>query len=394
MFSLFLFAQDLSAGWKISRVERTDTPYIHFDGDLAAYRMDDDLIVYMMSSGQKVSVTDDQDASMDTPLEVKDGVVWFCSSIPGPPDVVQLRQYLVEPSQTNLLYTTESGISLSKACADAGRLVVEVGHDWWIWHHGQMEQITFTGGGSGKQNPCLSGDHLLWREGQNRVFLTHIPSGESTLLFDEGMENSSLQLVDEHAAWVSQESSDRYRIIYHQLGSEEFVSVGMSDQGTAIQVHMDSEGLVYLMRWGGTWFIMRFRFEGPALDVLLQTGLALENLFQVEDQVFFLAQSCSTGMCLELFSLDVTTGALSQITTYGILSYVCTYGVGPQGVLFSRFIAALPEDFDIFKAKEVPGLACGTLPEPAGKGGPMNLCFLFFPALFAFAWLFRIKRLS
>ena len=382
MVLFLLTAPDLHAGWKISGIDRTDSPYIRFHGDKAAYAKDDDLYFYEMSANDPTAVTQDGNNRVDIPLAFEEGVVWFCSYTRETPPDYQLLRHTVESGRTDLLYTTEFPISLTSASVDAGRIAVKIGNEWWIWNQGQMGQVTFTGGVPAKQYPSLSNDFLLWREGLEEIFLTSALTLESILLTQEGVQNGSPALHGQHAAWVKQ-TGDRYEIILYRIHSGEFETIDESGEETQIQLHLDAGQLLFLKKSEDSWFVMRYHLSTRTLQTLYETSLPLEAPSLHGDDLFLIVRNCITGMCLELNTVNLASGTLTPITRYGSASYVCTYDVGPVGVVFSRFLATDPYNMDILEARESPGLTCETPPRTQGKSAIVEFALLLASVLLA-----------
>jgi hypothetical protein len=376
-------AARLQADWKVARVDSVDAEYLRwvFGETISAYTRDADLFCLDMATGARTRVTNNLSVLADIPLAVEGTVVWYRSYAPQNPIGYHLSSYDAGTGQVRLLYSTPSESEPVRATAEGGRLALEMGNDIWIWSETGMEQITSTPE-EDDQEPFLSGDYLVWMKGAD-VAVLHLPTRQTRLLSEAGVDNDFLNAADGHVVWLRNPPTGEryYKIMHHRLGSESVGTLETLDVPTLAPLCLDGGRLLYIVKCDPGWCLVQQDLASHQALLLHKSTLRLETPCLHGDDAFFIAWNCPPMLCRELYRYQVSTGALTPVTTFGEGSYTLHYGAASSSLALVRMLAVAPYDLGLYRAVETPGVTCAAGSPPPGSRVSLNLVLLALPAL-------------
>ena len=376
----------LKADWRITLVDQLSivAPHWRFEGDLMAYLKDGDIHSLRLSTGQNVRVTNDLDTLVDIPVAIEGNRVWFCSYSPEGLTPNFLSYFDSASGEILTLYQTPLWIDTGPASAEGGRLAIEIGHDIWTWSAGQMEQVTFTDEEL-DHDPQLSGDYLTWLRGMQAASM-HLGTGQTRDLSQAGSRDTQLEVSGAHAVWGRIDAQGRRKIMHHPLGTGTVEVVGVVNEETGFSLDLDEERLLYVTGAQSNYILCLLNLETRQGRTIYESFLVPTTPRLHGDEAFFLSLNCPPGACSELNRVNMETGVLSRVTSYGDPSYVVGYGLGPSALAFVQLVSSAPVRLKIFRAVEIPGLACGATADPAGSGTSIDLVLPIFAVMVMLFW--------
>ncbi len=374
--------QPAEAVWRFNRVDHSLDACFRFEGGEFVYRKKDDVFHYRISTNKKTAVTANGSLTVESPLMVQEGRVWYVSHLPGPSPQYRLMMFQVETGHRELLYTSSQEISPHEASWCTDRLVLLMGGDWWVWDGTDMQRITFCGASVRKEAPVLRGHHLVWL-GDGKVFHTYLPTLETRSVNSASVENLSLRASDTHAAWVEPGSpwEGGYRIRLMPLASLQPATVDTSAGATWFQLRFEPPYLIYVKSSGNVWSIVRVYPYVPYPETLITySGLPLDNPALHGTDLFFTVMNCVDVECMELFRHNLASRETLRLTSYGRGTFVGPYRADGERLAFVRLYLFNPDQpRELFAGREEPGAPCGTtLPYHPGHV-PLNLLLLLLP---------------
>ena len=382
----------LEAVWKTVKID-TDTRILSMAlaGDLAAYEKQGDIILYRISSGQRTQVTLDAYDPEDLIIGLDREILWYWAQ-DTETGLNRLHRYDARSGQDAWLLESDSLIDGRQGTAEAGRAIIWKDHDWFLVEVGRSEQVTFSGADLPKQDARLSGDYLVWEAaaGTPGVYVTHLPTKETTCVFDDDDPPGSLWVSGMYAAWVTALAQGQYWIFTCRLDTGAIQVVGSSQERVPWQLAIDSPQLVWLKKVGPVWLLTATNLEDQTEQLLYFSELSMHTPRVSGDHVLFITENCpdENEFCSELNVLNQKTGAITQLTYFGRHSLVSSPRIDGGRVAFRRESWAFQPADEAYAGLETPDPLCGTLSRTGGLNAGVNMALLFAP-LAAATWLYR-----
>jgi hypothetical protein len=392
--SILLNPTPLAADWELRKIDAdTSLSSTKLDGDLAAYERDGDIHLFRFSSQLLTRVTQDLNDPVDLIIDLNREKLWFWAHAWGDP-VYDLYEYDAQSEWKTRLLTTEAAVTLDYGVEDAGRLIIGMDHDWWLWTNGASERLTFSGESLTKQQPRLEGDYLVWRAvaGTPGVYVTYLPTRETRSIYEDYAPPGSLCVSGPHVTWVDRPVAmeEETRVFHYRLDTRTVEIVGTSEESASQQLALQPPHLIWLKKMGPSWMIMRTNLEDGAEECLYVSELPMLGALASANDILLVTQNCpgSYEKCWELSVFDQGTGLFSQLTRFGTGSMIFSPRIDSGRIAFVRHSTLFPYVNEAFVGFKTPNPQCGTLSRTGGVEPWINLAFVFAP-LAIIPWLHR-----
>lgn len=396
--SLFLLLVTLvscspaQAAWETRKVD-THTGYdsTRLAGDLAAYEKEGDIYLHRVSSGARTRVTHDSYAAADLIIDLEEETLWYWAH-DRHTSIYDLHRYLVESGLDERLDSFDAPIAEEEGTAEAGRLIIGKDHDWFLFENNLLKRLTFSGEGLCKQRASLAGDYLVWRAvaGTPGVYVTHLPTKETTCVFEDDVPPASLWASGIHVAWVKEpdQTGGEYKVFHHRLDTHETRVVGTSEEDAWGQVTIGCPYLLWLKKVGPSWLLMRTHLEDHTEKSLYESALPMLGPRVSGKDVLLVTENCQGGWesCRELNVFDQEDGDFTQLTHFGADNLVFSHRIDRGNIAFTRYATAFPFIHEVFVGFKTPGPLWGTMSHTGGLDAGVNLTLVLAPLALA-PWL-------
>jgi len=286
-------------------------------------------------------------------IDLEEEKLWYWSHAGSEPSY-DLYEYDARLNWKRRLFTTEAAVGLDWGERDAGRLVVHVGHDWWLWTGDRLEQLTFSGEDLCKQEPSLHGDHLVWRAvaGTPGVYVTRVSTRETWCVYEDELPPGSLCMAGAHVAWVDQPVAgpEATEVFHYRLDTGTIETVGTSEASVWWQLALEPPDLVWLKKAGPCWFLVRTHLDDGSEEFLYAFALPVLSVLMSGEDILLVTDNCPGWLetCWELNIFDRGTGRLSQLTHFGTGSMIFSPWIEGGRVAFKRHSTAFPYIHEAF----------------------------------------------
>lgn len=400
MCSLFLLLGTLisyppaQAAWQTRKVDtHTDHSSTRLGGDLAAYEKEGDIFLHRISSGVGTRITYDSYATADMIIDLEGEILWYWAH-DRHTSIYDLHRYHVESGRDERLYSFDAPIAEDEGTADAGRLVIWKDYDWHLFENNLLERLTFSGEGLCKQQASLTGDYLVWRAvaGTPGVYVTHLPTKETTCVFEDDVPPSSLWASGVHVAWVKEpnRTGGEHKVFHHRLDTHETRVVGTSEEDAWWQVTIEYPYLLWLKKVGPSWLLMRTHLEDHTEESLYESALPMHSPRVSGKDVLLVTENCQGGWesCWELNVFDREDGGFTQLTHFGTDNLILSHRIDRGNIAFTRYVTTFPFIHEVFVGFKTRDPLCGTLSRTGGLDAGVNLALVLTPLVIAH-WLCR-----
>ena len=392
--STLLSPTPLDAAWELHKIDAgTSLSSTRLDGDLAAYEKDGDIYLYRFSSGLRTPVTQDLHDPVDLIIDLEAEKLWYWAHAWGDP-VYDLYEYDAPSERKRRLLTTEAAVTLDYGVEDAGRLIIGMDHDWWLWTNGRSEQLTFSGESLCKQQPWLQGDHLVWRAvaGTPGVYVTYLPTRETWSVYEDNVPPGSLCVSGPHVVWVDHPvpTAEETQVFHHRLDTGAVATVGTSEESVFRQLALQSPYLVWLKKMGPSWMIMRTDLEDGAEECLYTSELPMVSTRVSGDDILLVTENCpgSLETCWEGNVFNQGSGVFTQLTHFGTGSMIFSHWIDGERIILERHATVFPYIHEAHVGVKTPDPLCGLLSRAGGFDSWINLAIVLAP-LTTIPWLHR-----
>jgi hypothetical protein len=384
----------LDAAWEIRKIDGgTSLSSTKLDGDLAAYEKDGDIYLYRFSSGLLTPVTQDLHDPVDLIIDLKEEKLWYWAHAWGD-FVYDLYEYDAPSEWKRRLLTTEAAVTLDHGVGDAGRLIIGMDHDWWLWANGRSEQLTFSGQSLCKQQPWLQGDYLVWRAVADApgVYVTYLPTRETWSVYEDNLPPGSLCVAGPHVAWVDRPvpTAEETQVFHYRLDTGAVETVGTSEESAFRQLALQPPHLFWLKKMGPSWMIMRTNLEDGVEECLYTSGLPMVSTRVSGDDILLVTENCpgSLERCWEGNVFDQGSGVFTQLTHFGTGSMILSHWIDGERIILERHATVFPYIHEAHVGVKTPDPLCGTLSRTGGLDSWINLAIVLAP-LTTIPWLHR-----
>jgi hypothetical protein len=385
----------LQAAWDTRKVDtRTASNSTRLEGDLAAYEKEGDIYLYRISSGMGTRITHDSHATADLIIDLEEEILWYWAH-DRHTSTYDLHRYFVESGRDDWLFSFDAPIAEDEGAADAGRLVIWKDHDWYLLENRSLGRLTFSGEGLCKQRASLAGDYLVWRAvtGTPGVYVTHLPTKETTCVLEDDVPPGSLWASGMHVAWVKapNQTGGKYRVFQHRLDTGETRTVGTSDEDVWWQVTIEYPYLLWIKKVGPSWLLTRTHLEDDTEESLYESALPMHSPRVSGKDVLLVTENCQGGSesCWELNVFDQEDGEFTQLTHFGNDHLIFAHRIDRGNIAFTSYETAFPFIHEVFVGFITPDPPlCGTLPRAGGLDAALNLALALSPPVIAL-WLCR-----
>ena len=375
----------LQAAWETRKVDtHTDNNSTRLAGDLAAYEKEGDIYLHRISSGIGTRITHDSYATADLTIDLEEEILWYWSH-DRHTSIYDLHRYLAGSGRDEWLYSFDALIAEDQGTADTGRLVIWKDHDWCLLENNLLERLTFSGEGLCKQQASLAGDYLVWRAvaGTPGVYVTHLPTRETTCVFENDVPPSSLWASGIHAAWVKapNQTGGEYTVFQHKLDTGETRTVGTSEEDAWWQVTIEYPYLLWIKKVGPSWLLMRTHLEDHTEESLHASELPMHSPRVSGKDVLLVTENCQGGTesCWELNVFNQEGGDFTQLTHFGTDNLIFSPRIDSGNIAFTRYATAFPFVHEVFVGFKTPAPLCGTLSRRGGLEAGINLALVLAP---------------
>jgi hypothetical protein len=389
LLATLVFASPAQAAWQTLKVDsRTADDSTRLEEDLVAYEKEGDIYLYRISSGSGTRVTHDSYAPGDRIIALEDGILWYWAHDPHTP-IHDLHRYFVESGRDEWLFSFDSVIAVDQGTAETGRLVIWKDHEWVLVEDHSLERLTFSGESLCKQQARWKGDHLVWRavDGTPGVYVTHLPTKETTPVFIDQIPPGSLCTSATHAAWVKapNQAGGACTVYHHKLDTMEIHIVGTSEEEAWGQVTIAPPYLFWLKKDGPSWLLVRTHLEDQAEEVLYESALPLHAPRVSGKDILLITENCrgTYGYCWELNLFSLEDGGFTQLTHFGTDNLIFSPRIDGGYIAFTRYDTDFPFNHEVFAGFRTPNPSCGTLSRRGGLEGGVNLALLLTPLAIA-----------
>jgi hypothetical protein len=385
----------LQAAWDTRKVDtHTASNSTRLEGDLAAYEKEGDIYLHRISSGIGRRITHDSHAAADLIIDLEEESLWYWAH-DRHTSIYDLHRYFVESGRDEWLFSFDALIAEDQGTADAGRLVIWKDHEWFLLEDHSLERLTFSGEALCKQQASLTGDYLVWRAvtGTPGVYITHLPTKETTCIFENGVPPSSLWASGMHVAWVKEpnQTGGDYRVFHHRLDTHETRVVGTSDEDAWWQVTIEYPYLLWIKKVGPSWLLMRTHLEDHTEESLYQSVLPMHSPRVSDKDVLLVTENCQGGSesCWELNVFGQEDGNFTQLTYFGTDQLIFAHRIDRGNIAFTRYSTAFPFIHEVFVGFNTsdPSL-CGTLSRTSGLSAALSVALVLTPPTIV-PWLCR-----
>ena len=387
----------LEAAWRLCSIDRdTRLSSTRLDGDLVTYEKRGDIYAYRFSSGSLTPVTQDAYERTDSMIDLEEEKLWYWAHAGSEPSY-DLYEYDARLDRKRRLFTTEAAVGVEYGEHDAGRLVVHVGHDWWLWTGDRLEQLTFSGEDLCKQEPWLHGDYLVWRAaaGVPGVYVTRVSTRETWCVYEDDLPPGSLCVSGPHVAWVDQPIAGpvETEVFHYRLDTGTIETVGTSEESVSRQLAMESPHLVWLKKAGPFWFLVRSHLEDGRYEFLDSFALPVLSIRMSGDDILLVTDNCPGQLekCWELCVFDQGTGLSSQLTHFGTGSMIFSPWIDGGKIAFNRHATAFPYIHEVFVGTQTQDATWGITAQASDSDRLVNLGMLSAPFVLT-PWL-RLRRI-
>lgn len=402
--SLFLLLAALvsdstaQAAWKTRKVDtHTNRNSTRLEGDLAAYEKEGDIYLHRISSGVGTRITHDSHAATDLIIDLEEETLWYWAH-DRYTSIYDLHRYFVESGRDDWLFSFDALIAEDQGTADAGRLVIWKDHEWFLLEGHSLERLTFSGDGLCKQQARLTGDYLVWRAvaGTPGVYVTHLPTRETTCIFEDDVPPRSLWASGTHVAWVKtpNQPGGEYTVFHHNLDTRKTGVVGTSEEDAWGQVTVEYPYLLWIKKVDPSWLLMRTHLEDHTEESLYESALPMHSPRVSGKDVLLVTKNCLGGVeyCWELNVFNQGDGDFTQLTHFGTDHLIFAHRIDSGNIAFTRYATAFPFIHEVFVGFKTPDPLCGTLSRTGGLDAGVNLALLLTPLVIA-PWLCRPRIL-
>lgn len=375
----------LEAAWQLHKIDgHTHLDSTRLDGDLVTYEKQGDIYAYRFSSGSLTPVTQDLYEPTDWMIDLEEEKLWYWAHAWGE-ICYDLCEYDVRLNRKRRLFTTEADVGLDWGEWDAGRLVLHLDHDWWLWTDGRLEQLTFSGESLCKQEPWLQGDHLVWRAvaGTPGVYVTRVSTRETWCVYGDDLPPGSLCVSGPHVAWVDQPVAgpEATEVFHYRLDTGTLESLGTSEASVWWQLALQPPHLVWLKKTGSSWLLMQTNLENRHEEPLYTSALPGLGIRMSGDDILLVTDNCPGWLerCWELNVFNRGTDRLSQLTHFGTGSMIFSPWIEGGRIAFKRHSTAFPYIHEAFVGSRTQDASWGIAAQASGSDRIVNLGMLSAP---------------
>ncbi|MEW6440107.1 MAG: hypothetical protein AB1640_04155 [bacterium] len=337
--SVLLVPLALDAAWTVGKIAQDATGAV-LEGDLIAYREADDIVLYRISTGAYLPLTQDGSAARDEALGMDERWLWFSSA--GGDGSVRLRLYDRSNGSIRDLLAAEDFISWSGA-AD-GVALLEIDEDWWLCGADGQQPATQSGSAIYKYQAMRSGNFLIWT-GQWRdvsdyrwVFRS-ISSPPAFMPIASGnRHHGSLRGDGDYAAWVAypEPPATLQEIWLYRVSTLELTRVGTSQETCRADIlDVKYPWLIWVKKEGAWWQLMQYNVDTGGSAVLMSSSLRMLEPVLAEGRILYTTHNCPDAACEELNVYDLSTRTRRRLTTSGYTHRLQTVSTEANRIVWS-----------------------------------------------------------